>query len=70
VNNSTTIKIPAKYANMLEEVFKDSDGYWAYTAKGFHSPQMGCHTIHEDTQADLMRVIRGVKPCDCVECIF
>lgn len=67
--NKTTIKIPAKYVPMLELVEHDSDGYWAYTNAGYYSPEMGCHTIHEDTQAALLAVIRGIEPCDCDLCL-
>lgn len=68
MKNNTSIKVPKKYQPMLDEVYKDSDGYWAYSKAGYHFPEMGCHTAHEDTQADLMRVVRNVQPCDCGEC--
>lgn len=68
MKNSTSIKIPAKYENMLDVVYKDVDGYWAETVAGFMFPSMECHTAHEDTQAELLRVIRTAVPCDCDQC--
>lgn len=68
MKNNTTIKVPKKYVPMLDEIDHDSDGYWAYTKAGYYFPYMDCHTAHEDTQKELMRVVRGVAPCDCDEC--
>lgn len=68
MKNTTSIKIPKKYEAALELVEKDADGYWAYTNHGWHSPDMECHTMHEDTQAALLEKIRRVKPCDCEDC--
>lgn len=68
MNNETSVKVPLKYQGMITEIYKDSDGYWAYSNKGFMFEDMGCHTAHEDTQADLLRVIRSLIPCDCDEC--
>ncbi|MFI2856829.1 hypothetical protein ACH6EH_06785 [Paenibacillus sp. JSM ZJ436] len=69
MKNTTNMKIPAKYQPMLDEVTRDSDGYWAYSNKGYMFDEMGCHTASEDTQAALMAVIRSLVPCDCKECV-
>lgn len=66
--NNTKIKVAMKYQPMIQLVEKDDDGYWAYSQPGFYFPMMGCHTAHEDTQADLLSVIRTVAPCNCDEC--
>lgn len=68
MKNLTNIQVPLKYQNMLEEIYHDSDGYWAYTKDGFYFKDMGCHTAHEDTQKDLLRVIRSLQPCNCDDC--
>lgn len=68
MTNNTNMKIPKKYVAMLEEIDRDSDGYWAYSKDGFMFRRMECHTAHEDTQAELMDVIRTLQPCDCDEC--
>lgn len=70
MKNATNIKIPKKYQNMIEEIYHDSDGYWAYAEYGFHFKDMGgeCHTAHEDTQTELLSVIRSLEPCKCKEC--
>lgn len=61
-------KLPKKYQSMIEEISKDSDGYWAYSKKGFMFEGMGCHTAHEYTQKELLSMIRTLKPCECKEC--
>lgn len=68
MKNTTTLKVPAKYAMNLELVEQDGDGYWAYTNHGFQFEEMGCHTAHEFSQKDLLDVIRTIIPCDCKEC--
>lgn len=35
--------------------------YWIYLANGYWNPTMGCHTIHEDTLADLKPYLREVE---------
>lgn len=60
--------IPKKYAALLSEVYKDSEGYWAYAKTGYQFAGMGCHTAHEDTQKDLLAMIRTIEPCNCKEC--
>ena len=35
--------------------------YWVYLANGYWCPTMGCHTIHEDTLADLKPMLREVE---------
>ena len=53
----------------MDEVFKDSDGYWAYTKKGFRFAQTECHTAHGNTQKEILQDIRSMEPCDCDECM-
>ena len=36
--------------------------YWVYLEAGWICPEMGCHTIHEDTLAKLRPYIRSIKP--------
>jgi hypothetical protein len=61
--------IPKKYMQNIIEVYKDSEGWWAYTKKGFKFAGMGCHTAHEDTQHELLKMIRTMEPCDCEQCM-
>lgn len=53
----------------MDEVFKDSDGYWGYTKKGFRFGITECHTAHGNTQKELLSDIRSMEPCDCDECM-
>jgi hypothetical protein len=68
MKNSTKIIVPRKYIHMIDEIFKDSDGYWAYSSKGYQFDDMFCHTAHEDTQNELLKVIRSLNKCDCNQC--
>lgn len=68
MQNSTSIKIPKKYEHMIDEVYHDSDGYWVILNKGFHDPQWDVHSIHEDTQKEVLGKIRDIEPCSCEEC--
>lgn len=68
MKNTTNIKVPKKYQFMIQEIDKDDDGYWAYSKWGFQFKGMGCHTAHEDTQTELLSMIRTLERCDCENC--
>ncbi|MBD8045832.1 hypothetical protein [Clostridium faecium] len=68
MKNTTSIKVPKKYHLMIDEIFYDSDGYWAYSSKGYMFNLSDSHTAHEDTQKELLDAIRTLKPCNCSEC--
>ena len=36
--------------------------YWVYLAAGWICPEMGCHTIHEDTLAKLKPMVKSIEP--------
>jgi|SRR5690625_2607461 len=64
MENTTKIRVPKMYQEMLELVEQDADGYWAYAKEGFIFEGMGCGTAHEDTQKDLLEMIRTLKEDD------
>lgn len=69
MQNLTKIKIPKKYQDKLELIDNEgSEGYWAYSNKGFQFGGMGCHTAHEYTVKELLAMIRTLEPCDCEQC--
>lgn len=68
MKNTTKIKVPAKYENRISEIYHDSDGYWVYLNCGWYWDDPGLHTIHEDSQQDVLRCIRATAPCDCDCC--
>lgn len=68
MKNSSSVKIPKKYQHGIDEIFKDSDGYWGYTKKGFMFAETECHTAHGNTQQEFLSDIRSLQPCDCDEC--
>lgn len=49
------------------------DGIWIHLKSGFadhdHDPLQPVHAIHEWTVGDAAMRLRGVKPCNCRECI-
>lgn len=48
----------------ISACWRDSDGYWITLKNGYNAGRMdngGCHTIHEDTIADLRYQIAGIE---------
>ena len=70
MKGNVKMDVPKKFESKLDEICKDSDGYWAFTIDGFHFAGMGgdCHTPHEDTKKDLLAMIRTIEKCSCKEC--
>jgi len=68
MKNKTKINIPKKYQSKLQEVFKDSDGYWAYSDYGYYFELTETHVASEETQKEFLSVIRTLKKCNCEEC--
>lgn len=68
MDNQTNIKIPKRYHDAIKRVYKDSDGYWvdleaSYYVRGYSFfPEY--HTIHEDTVADTLAMIRTISSFD------
>jgi len=58
MTNTTSIKIPKKYQDRVECVEHDQDGYWLYLYDGWNWGDRGLHTIHEDTQSEVLRCLR------------
>lgn len=63
--------IPKKYADRVRLTESESgpEGHWLYLTKGWYSPLMGCHTIHEYSVAETLAVLRGTEPCTCSACV-
>jgi len=57
--------IPAEAIHGVEcDPYDGTDGggsYWVYLADGYWNPTMGCHTIHEDTLAELRPYIKEIE---------
>lgn len=56
--------IPKKKQHTIEAAWRDSDGYWITLKQGFNAGRMdvgACHTIHEDTIAELRYQIAGIE---------
>lgn len=66
MKNSTTIKVPKKYQERIKEIYQDEDGYWCILNPDWHHVD-DSHTIHEYTQADILRCIRETEPVNLNE---
>lgn len=68
--NATKMRVPEKYQLMLDELYIDFDGYWAYAKDGYKFAGMGgkCHTARENTRKEMLQMIRTLKPCNCSNC--
>lgn len=57
--------VPAEAIKEVEwDPFDGEDGgpsYWVYLASGWICPEMGCHTIHEDTLAKLKPLVKSIE---------
>jgi hypothetical protein len=42
--------------------------WWVGLKPGWCVPDMECHTIHEDTQAECLRLVRTLVRCGCPDC--
>lgn len=43
--------------------------WWIGLHAGWCVPEMECHTIHEDTQAECLRLVKTLVRCGCSECV-
>ena len=74
MKHSLASKVPVKFRDKIilteDELYKDVDGIWGYTQKGYYVSGMGggCHTLHEYNWNDFLKMMRTIKPCDCERC--
>jgi hypothetical protein len=70
MKNSTNIDVPKKYQHMIDEIYQDCDGYWIYTKYGYYLSyfDLDTHVVSEDTQQEILKHIRHIKPCVCKRC--
>ena len=49
-----------------QSLYRDEDGWWADLPDGWcEAGNPGCHGIHEDTKAEVLRGIADITPCEC-----
>jgi len=59
-----------KKTDLIQEEYRDSDGYWIYLKPGWQNGlDPGTHGIVEDTKTRARAALSSVKPCDCAECL-
>lgn len=62
MNKKLFDKVPKKYQEAIHDIYQDEDGYWIELNKGWSIPNYYAETIiHEDTQAELFRILRTIK---------
>ena len=55
-------KIPKKYHPAIQDIYYDSDGYWAYIGNGyFVDAYYAEHTIHEYTLTEFKRIFKQIQ---------
>jgi hypothetical protein len=59
----------AKLTDMIQEEYRDSDGYWIYLKPGYMcGDDPGTHGIIEDTKRAARSRLASVVPCNCADC--
>jgi hypothetical protein len=59
----------AKSRAVIQEEYRDSDGYWIYLKPGWENgADPGTHGIVEDTKREAYRTLAYARPCDCDDC--
>lgn len=55
--------VPKSKKEAVRDAWRDSDGMWIVLKDGWNADRMdfNCHTIHEDTVADLRYQIAGIR---------
>ena len=54
-------KIPKKYHEAINSIYKDEDGFWAYIGNGYNVKNYYSeHTIHEDTLTEFQRIFKYI----------
>ncbi len=55
--------VPKSKQKAISACWKDSDGYWITLKYGYNADRTdwNCHTIHEDTIAELRYQIAGIE---------
>jgi hypothetical protein len=61
IGDSMTIKERIKRHPAVQEVFKDSDGWWVWLHIDWINPELECSQIHEQTITACYRQLRGVR---------
>lgn len=56
-----------KQTDLIEEEYRDSDGYWIYLKRGWTIPG-DAHGIVENTKRQARASLADVVPCDCADC--
>jgi hypothetical protein len=58
-----------KRADIVQNEYRDSDGFWIFLRPGFQNgDDPGTHGIVEDTKSAARAKLALVKPCECDEC--
>ncbi len=52
----------------VDSLGRDRGAHWVYLKPGFSVRQEQLHTIHENTIAKVLYVLKNVIPCHCDEC--
>lgn len=56
-----------KLTDLIQEEYRDADGYWIYLKNGWRIPG-DAHGIVENTKRQARAKLADAVPCDCKEC--
>jgi hypothetical protein len=62
-----SLDVLERHAAVLE-VYRDEDGIWLAVLPHFTCDPDSAHDGHEWNVRDILRVARGIKPCECALC--
>jgi hypothetical protein len=65
--NKTLQRIKAN-PRVADAWFEEDNGYWVSLKPGFKWADFDTHAVHESTITQLVRSMREVVPCSCVDC--
>jgi hypothetical protein len=54
--------------DLIQEEYRDADGYWIYLKRGYRMVDDPVHGIVENTKREAYRKLSMVVPCDCQDC--
>lgn len=56
------------FAQFIEEVSNEDNGYWVYLVRGWLDPDGETHCIHEDTPEECAELMQDIVKCEIQGC--
>lgn len=62
-------RLREKYAEMIRDAYRDSDGVWIEFNVGWTNLSTGCHSIHEGTIREAIAAMKWTERCRRKWCV-